>query len=811
MLADLYLAWRALRRSPGYLVAAVCTLALGVGLNTALFGIVDGVLLRPLPYRDPERLVVLSAPFAGTSKAVATAFAERTGRAFAGVAYASPGASDATLLGGGGEPVRVGTSEASGNLFAVLGVVSARGRTLRPGDERPGGARVAVVSDRLWRDRFGADARVVGRTITLDGVPREVVGVLPASFAYPAPGVDVWTPAVVDRSNIGDFWWQYRYRVVARLRPGVTLAAASAAMRAALPDVRAAVPFPLPSDWGVADVGARGLLDATVGGARPTLYALWGAVGLLLAAACVNAANLALARAAARAREGAVRAAIGASPTRLLRPVLAEHGLLAMLAAALGAAIAAMTTRALGALVPADLPRAAGESVDWRMLAFAVAAAVAASVAAAIAPSLRTARSDVRGLLSDGARGASAGRARRRTADVLVVAQVALAVVLAVGAGLLGRSVTRLLAERPGFRPEGAAALELTLPAFPSDTSTRGRVYYETVLARVRALPGVQTAAVTSALPIDVAGGAGGGVLRVESHPTPEGQQLPEFTFYDVSPGYLRAAGIPLSAGRDFTDGDGPNASPVVLIDSTAAAAYWPERRGDVVGQRVQSVTGGPWRTVVGVVGAVRRDSLSGTAAPTVYTPIAQSLNGPPRRARLVVRGDPAAVRGTGLAALRSAVRAVDASAPVGTPRPLADFVAETAGQQRFAALLASLFAAAALALGAVGVYGVVAYATSVRTRELGVRSALGASTRDLRGLVLADGGRLALWGALTGLAAALAGGRLIRTLLYGVSPGDPAVFLGVPVLLGLVTLAACLLPALRAGRVSPLVAMRAE
>ena len=805
MLTDFRHAVRALRRAPAYLLAAACTLALGVGVNTALFSVVDAVLLRPLPYRAPERLVRVWAD-RGASKGVARALAERTAGAFADVALVGTPV-DATLATGRAAPALATVAPVSANLFALLGAPAALGRTFAPGEDARGRDRVVVLGDRVWRERFGADPAVVGRSVTLDGVPREVVGVMPPGFSTPATGAELWTPATVDATDVGDYWWMYSYQLVARLRDGVGREQALALGRAAVPGVRAAIPWDMSPEWGT-PFTVEPLQTTLVGDVRRTLLALWAGVGLVLLAACVNVANLTLARATGRSRELALRGAVGGSRARLVRGLVAEQLVVGVAAGAVGVGVAALALRGLVALLPAALPRTEAIALDGRVLAFALAAALLTSVVAGLLPAVRATRPGLATLLADGARGGSVGRSRRRAADLLVAVQVGLAVLLAVGAGLLGRSVAGLLAVDTGFRREAAATLALTLPSFPGDSLVRGRAYYAAVLARVRALPGVRHAAVASALPIDAQPALNEGVLEIEAHPTPRGAAPPAFTQTLVTPEYPEALGIRLLRGRALADSDRDGAPAVALVDSLAAARYWPGE--EPVGQRVRYVADTAWMTVVGVVSTVRRDSLNGLAEPSVYTPVAQSRV--PSRARLVVRGDPRAVaHPAGLASLAAAARAVDPQTPVGRPAPLADVVAASAARARFTARLAALFALVALAVGAVGVYGVVAYQATARTRELGVRAALGATRPQLRRLVLADGGRLAAGGALLGVLAAVASTRLLAGLLYGVSPLDPGVLVGAPALLAAIALLASAIPAWRASRVDPTVALRAE
>ena len=825
MLVLLRSAWRALRRAPGYLAAAVLTLALGIGATTALFGVVDRVLLRPLPYRDPERLVrIWDHPMAdGLLDAIRTRSTGYTAVAGFGVP------SDATVLAAHGTdratPARARTAAVTANLFDELGARAALGRTLRPDDGRPDAPRVTVVSDAYWRDRLGADPRVVGRSVTIDGARHEVVGVMPPAFRFPSAAVALWTPARPDPADRVGYWWFWRLNALARLAPGITRERAESETRAIV--VRAGAhdfPSRMQPDFG-RDLRVLPLQAALVGPARTTLVLLFSGVLVMFVVAVVNATGLALVRAVGRARELTVRAAVGAARGRLVGQLVAEGVVVAGLAAVLGTAVAWVLTRGLAAALPPALtdgvPGAEALGLDPRALAFACAVALLAGVTAALLPALGASRVDLRGALTDGARGTTGGLGGRRALAHLVVVQVALGVVLAVGAGLIATSLARLRAIDPGFRAERVTVAEVAAPLVadvppPATAATAGgrdaqqarvRAFYDALLTRVRAIPGVGVAALANAVPFD--GDGNGGVFDIEAHPRRDGGQWSGVKYVDVTSGAMQALGIPLLAGRDVGDVDRAGAPLVGVIDATAARRYWPEfedlRR--VVGQRVRRPNDdAPWITIVGVVGSVRRDSLSAVPAPTLYVPMAQAFGEP---MQIVTRGtlDAAALA----PALRRIVAEIDASVPVGRVRPLTALVDESAARPRFVAGVLFAFAMAAVLLAAVGVYGVAAFAVARRTREVGVRVALGAGPAAIRAMVLRDGGRLAAAGVAVGLFAAVAGGWVLRGTLYGVSPVEPGVLVGVAVLFGAVALGATAVPARRASRVSPLVAMRAE
>ncbi len=824
MLDDLRHSWRALRRTPGYLAAAVLTLALGIGATTALFGVVDRVLLRPLPYREPERLVRVWDNGMADGLFDAIRARSRSYAAVAGYGYAY----DVTVLAGGtaGRPApsRVRVAPVTGNLFDLLGTPAARGRAFRPDDGATHAPRVAVVSDAYWREHLGADPRAVGRAVVVDGEPHEVVGVMPPAFHFPAANVALWTTVRPDRADPVQYWWSWRLHAVARLAPGVTPARATAESRAIVQAVgQHDFPQKMQADFG-RDLRVVPLQAALAGGARTTLLLLFAGVVVMLLVAVVNATGLALVRAAGRARELTVRAAVGAGRGRLVGQLVAEGVVVAGLAAALGTALAWGLTRALAAALPPALvdgvPGAEALGLDARALAFGCFAALAAGVGAALLPALGASRVDLRGALTEGARGTTGGLGGRRALARLVVAQVALGVVLAAGAGLLATSLARLRDVDPGFRAARVTVAQVPAPIVVADVpppskspvaaapdSVRARAFYEALLAGVRALPGVETAALASSVPFDNNGAST--VFDVEAHPRAQGADWKVVHPGTFTPGALRALGVPLLAGRDFTDADRTGGALVALVDAAAARRYWPEFADPrhVIGQRIRHVADrAPWVTIVGVVGDVRRDSLSGEPSPSFYEPFAQAW---PSEMQVVARGtaDAAALA----PALRRLVAGLDATVPVGRVRPLAEMIDDSAARPRFVAAVLVAFAGAAVLLAAVGVYGVAAFAVARRTREVGVRVALGAAPAEIRAMVLRDGGRLAAAGVGVGLVAATAAAWAGRGLLYGVSPVEPAVLAGVAALFGVVALAATAAPARRAARVSPLVAMRAD
>ena len=796
---DVRFALRAMRRNPSFTSVAVVTLALGIGANAAIFGVVNATLIRPLPFTEPDRLVRVWPDATAMPAGVLAGIRERA-RTLAGLAGFSRGF-DVTLTGAG-TPRRLTAVRVTDNLFDVLGVPAAVGRTLLAGENVAGADRVAVISHGLWTQQFGAGADVIGRRIVVDGISREIVGVMPPRVRFPTPEARLWIPSALDPRDVGAYWGSGHLAAVGRMRAGVSFEQARADLVPAIRSTRTLFPWRMPDTWG--EGGDVVLLrDSLVGGTRSTLLILLGAVGLLLLVSCVNVANLLLARAAARGREIAIRGALGAGRGRLIRQFLTESLLLALAGAGAGLLLARWTLGALVALLPPEVPRVADFGIDTTVLLFASALAVGTGLLFGLAPAARASRPDLRSALVEGRRFRGASGHGGNLPRTLVVAQVALAVVLVAGAALLIKSAWRLHAVDPGFRTEHAVAAEIPIPSFAGDSVARARDFYDAVVARAESLRGVTAAAVTSHLPFS--GRIASSAVDVEVHPTAPGAEAPMIEMVSVTADYLRAMGIPLIGGRPLTEADRETTPWVAVIDETAARRFWPAE--NPIGKRFKYVWQSEWITVVGVAGSVRRDSLSGPPYPTAYRPLRQGLA--PSVAHLVVRAD---LEAPALGArLRGAVADVDASVPVTDVRPLRTIVSESSARARFTMLLLSGFAALALVLGAVGIYGVIAYSVTRRTREIGVRMALGADGSAVRRMVLREGGSLAALGVVLGLAGALGASRLLAGLLYGVTPSDPQVFALVPLILGAVALVATWVPAHRAAQVDPLVAIRAE
>ncbi|MBB4634044.1 ABC transporter permease [Longimicrobium terrae] len=804
LLQDLRYALRTLRRSPGFALVAVFTLALGIGLNTAIFSVVNGVLLRPLPFRDPDQLVRLhhthpekaaeGGPFSPQDledlQAGATGF-----EALAGYLYQ---AGDAALnLTSNGEPAQVQASHVSKEFFPVMGVNAALGRTLRPEENVPGADRVVVLSDAMWRGRFNADRSLVGRTITLQGEPFTVVGVMPPSFSFPATEVEAWVPiSLIGEDDIPRERGLRWMNVVGRLRPGTSPEAALGSVNAVLARL-AAEHTDTNEGWGRARLET--LRDSVVGPVRPALLVLLGTVVLVLLVACANLANLLLARASARERELAVRTAMGAGRGRLVRQMLTESLVLALMGGVLGLLLAVVGVRALLRLSAGTIPRPEEVGIDARVAVFALLLSIVTAVLFGMVPALRAARGSTSDTLRDGGRGGSERRGGT-TRAVLVMAQTAAAMVLLVGAGLLVKSFWKLVSVDPGFRSEQVLLASLEIPEDRYDGLAKN-VYRNELIRTLGELPGVNAVGAAKTQPLQ--GGGEAYEFTLPGRTGADATMSPASGTLIVSPGYFSALGIPLLRGRTFEANDDLEESPAVLmIDQAASRRYWPG--ADPVGQTV-SLGETPF-TIIGVVGDVRTEGLAADPQPTVYFPFGVA----PRSAtQLFIRtsGDPALMA----AAVRKAIHGVDPLQPLAEVRPLSSAMADTVAQPRFFTILLTLFGGVAVLLAALGLYGVVAYTVTRRKTEIGIRMALGARSRDVVQMVV---GRSALptgAGILVGAFGALLLTRLMASMLFQVRPADPATFIGAALLLGVVALVASWLPARGAARIEPTQALRAD
>ena len=813
---DLRFAMRGLLRRPGFTAVVVLTLALGVGANSAIFSVVNGVLLRPLPYQRPGEVATLWDRWPGNPQGELSQpeywDLKEQNRSFSRLAVYAGGSLTLTRSG---EPERLRAGFMSGDALPLLGVAPARGRAFTTDDDRPGAPRVVLLGDGLWRRRFGGDPAIVGRTVVLDDQPATVVGVMPAGFQLPThyagPGMEIWAPLqldpAIDRSERGWHW----INVMGRLRPGVDIGSASLEVGALARRMRETYPGEYkPAFGGFAVIAA----DDLVGEIRPAILVLLGAVGLLLLIACANVAGLLLARAEARQREIAVRTALGAGAGRLARQLLTESLVLALLGGALGALLADWGVRALVAAAPPTLPRLDAVHTDGWVLGFTLLVSAATGFLFGLAPALQAARPDLTVALAEGGRSGSSA-ARQRFRRGLVVAQIALALMLVTSAGLLIRSFVHLRGVDPGFDPTHLLTAEVELSAVRYDSPARIRGFYAELVDRLGALPGVDSAAAVRALPMTGRLEIGDWSFVIEGRhadpPVPADRINADWQ--SLTPGYFETLRIPVLQGRAIEPRDRAGATPVVVVNRTLARQAWPGE--NPIGRRILLGGGGVdsvWRTVVGIVGDVRHRGLTAAPRPEMYLPYDQFPAGtgtPQRTMRLVLRtaGDPAALAGP----VRAALAELDPAVPLVEVQTMEQALGAWAAERRLTMLLVAAFAALALTLGAVGVYGVMAHLVVQRTREIGIRIALGAVPREILGLVLGQGAGLAVAGVALGLAGALAASHLLARLLFEIRPTDPATYAGTALtLLGVAALAA-LVPALRATRTDPVEALRSE
>ncbi|MGE0438856.1 MAG: ABC transporter permease [Gemmatimonadales bacterium] len=808
LVQDLRLAVRGLLRTPGFTAIALVTLALGIGANAAIFSVLEPVLIRPLPYRHAERVRVLwnagQVPGERTAVAVPEFFDYREQlRTFDQLAAVRPQVS--TILGPEGEPDRLATYLVTPNLFELLGTGPALGRSFQEGDGIPDGERVVVLSHALWRRRFGGDPTVIGREINVGGLNRTVVGVMPAEVRFPDAPVgflreraELWIPSTYEQLRT-DGRGNQIIAVVGRLAPGATDARAAADLATMGDRFRRQWPRrygePGSLKWRVEPVPLR---TEMVGSVQLALAVLTAAVGLVLLIACINVTNLLLARGSLRRREVAVRIALGASRRRLLGLLLSESLVLALAGGALGSALAWAGTPLLVRLAGGNIPRLEQAGVSLPVLAFAFAVSLVAGVVVGALPALRQLRTDLRTAIGEGGRGQSDSVARRRFRSALVAAQVAMALVVLVAAGLLGRSFAELLEVDPGFAPDRAIALELTLPRTSYDRGATVADFYRRVRDELAIVPGIEAAGVVYPLPLSGEGWSGTFEIagRLDD-PRPHAE------YAVAGPGYFEAMGIELVAGRAFGAEDGPDGPLVALIDDRAARAYWPG--ASPIGERISAGGGSDWRTVVGVVRHVYRDGRHKVGEGQLYLPVAQF---PQRQMFVVARSsgaDPVALAGP----IRAAVQQLDPALPTTRLNTVASLADRALAAQRFNLLLIGLFAALALGLATVGLYGVMAYRVAQRTREIGIRIALGGRPADVRRMLLRESLGISAIGLGIGVVASLGVSRLLTGLLFGVRAIDPLTYGAVCGVLLLVAAAAAQGPASRAMRVDPTVTLK--
>jgi predicted permease len=812
---DLRYGARVLRRAPGFAVVSILTLALGIGAATTVFTLVEGVLLRPLPYADPDRIVRLLQVDANgrrnnnVSEPNFEDWQSGAGSAFAAMAEVAP--TGTVPVSGASEPITTSGATVSKAFFAVMGTKPAVGRGFLPDEQRVGGPRAVIVSHRFWMTRLGG-AAVDGQRLRISDEIYQVVGVMPETFDYPA-NASFWIPR--ELSPPQQSRTAHNFQAVARLADHTSVEAA----HARLSDVSKALKQQHGDNTWMSDAAVVPLQQQLTAAARPTLLTLFGAAVLLLVIACLNVSNLQLARAAMRRRELALRMAIGAGRGRILRQMLSEALLLSAVAAAAGAALSVIGVRALMALQPVNLPRLGGVAVNGTVLVFAIAMAVVTAAALGLATAMRTPQHQLRESLTEGQRTMAGGRGRERVRHGLVIAQIALTMVLLAGAGLLTRSFLRLLSVDPGFRTAGAVVIDLTSP-FAADAAAKARLadFHERVIARLSALPGVEAAGLVNAFPL----GGGGFFADGQFIEMTRADEIPNFDefrrlgtaakdrigyagYRAASAGYFRTMGIPILRGRGFEDGDGRDAPHVGLISASLAKAKWPDQ--DPIGRFVQfGNMDGDLRgiRIVGVVADVRELSLEAQPGSLIYVEHRQR---PATRVSVVLRS---AAPATVSRAALEAVRQIDPEVPL-QARTIEEAFDRTLAGRRFSLMVIALFGGAALTLATLGIYGLVSYLVAERTREIGVRLALGAERGEVMKMVLGKGVLLALGGIAAGLIAALALTRLVQGMLFGVDPTDPIALGGVTALTLLAVVAASYLPARRAMNLAPMTALRSE
>jgi len=808
LLQDIRYAGRMLAKRPAFSAVAILTLALGIGANAAIFSVVNAVLLRPLPFEEPDRLVAVWTPVPkrsfrrGPSSYPDFADYRDQSASFASLSALRP---RGYTLAAEGAPERVEGARVSWSLFATLGVAPQLGRSFSAEEDRLGGPRVAILSHGLWQRRFGADPGIVGRAVSFDGEPHTVVGVLPDGFRldFQVADAEIYTPIALDGKDSIEERGMHYLGIVGRLKGGVLAAQAQAELAALAERLAQAYPD---SNTG-RTVAVVPLHEEIVGDARRGLLVLLGAVALVLLVSSANVANLLLARATEREREVAVRSALGAGRRRLGRQFLTESLLLALAGGVLGLCIASWGVGALAAQAPADLPRAADIQLDLRVLGFTFAVSILTGLLFGMVPAWRSARTPLTLALNEGGRG-SGGPRRQRARSVLIVAEVAISLVLLVGAGLLLRSLDRILRVDPGFDPEGVLTASIRLPESKYATAQSYAALYERLVARVAALPGVQAAGIATPLPVnnDVWGTS---FVRLDRPEPAPGERISAH-YKSVTPGYFAALRIPLRAGRLLDDRDRRGAARAILVSQALARRAFPDE--DPLGKQVrfgvsvdETDDGAAWE-IVGVVADTAVNRLEDEPQPAFYV---SAWHQPIEGTSLVVRSasDPLSLA----EALRREVQALDPELPVHRIRTMSELVSASVAQRRFQALLLAAFAGVGLALAAIGLYGVMAFSVSQRTREIGIRMALGAQGRGVLRLVIGQGLALVIVGVALGLAVALAFSRVLAGLLFRVSATDPAIFAIVPALLLLTALVASYPPARRATRVDPLTALRCE
>ena len=804
LLQDLRYSARMLAKKPVFTAVALLTLALGIGANSAIFSVVNAVLLRPLPYTDPERLVMLfhSYPTANLPRAAVSPggfmdYREQANSFEQLTAFQGQGVN----LTDGDEPERIQGMSVSANFFETLGVNPLKGRGFSPEEERPGNNSVVILSHGLWQRRFGSDPSILDRTLMLNGTPYSVIGVLPATFKMPQEG-ELFTPLAFTPEQLSPAQrgWEF-LNVIGRLKPGVTPAQAQAEMDSISDKLREQF-YASNSRWGVKVFSLQEVLVERI---RLALIVLLLAVGSVLLIACANVANLLLARSAIRHKEIAIRSALGASRLRMVRQLLTESLLLSLLGGALGLALAYLGVRFISASLPAQIPRLIEVTIDPMVLGFTLLASIITAVIFGLAPALQASKPDLGETLKEGGRSGSSASGHHRLRSLLVVSEVAFALLLLICAGLMSRSFGRLMEVDPGFDSKNLLTLQMALPSSKYKEPSQMSAFHDELLQKLENIPGVQAASVISNLPMS--GNNWSSTFNIEGQPVAPGDMAPHGDPRGISPEYFNVMKIPLKKGRAFDERDIAGSTPVVIIDELLARTYFPDQ--DPVGKRLTFEGRDDrviWREIVGVVGYIKHYGFDGKTQMHYYFPNAQR---PQRNTNIVVRteSDPMST----VAAVRASVLSLDKDQPIARVMAMDQIVYNSVAEKRFSMFLLNIFAAVAMIMAAVGLYGVMSYTVTQRTHEIGIRMALGARRGDIVRLVVGQGMLLVSIGVAIGLVSALILTRFMESMLFGLSATDPLTFAAVSLALAAIAFGATYVPARKATRVDPMVALRYE
>jgi len=798
---DLHYGVRMLVKNPSFTIVAVLALALGIGANSAIFSVVNTVLLRPLPYKNPGRLVMLweEATHLGFPKNTPSPANFIDWRAQNTVFEAMAAMVERSFnLTGVGEPERFDGRRVSANLFDLLGVQPQLGRAFRAEEDKPG-SRVVILSNGLWQHRFGGDPRVIGQAVSLNGESYTVIGVMPGSFQFPTRRDQLWVPLAFDAKEAASRGNHF-LEVIARMKPGVTLQQAQAEMSTIA--ARLAQQYP-EENLRVGSV-VTALQEQVVGDIKPALLVLLGAVGFVLLIACANVANLLLARAAARQKEIALRLALGAGRSRLTRQFLTESVLLAVIGGAVGLLLSIAGLRVLKTFIPDTISQAQAISIDAKVLVFTGLVALVTGIIFGLAPAMQVSHLDINDTLKEGGRDAAGGTRGNRIRALLVIGEIAVSFVLLMGAGLLINSFMHLRNLHPGFRANHLLTMKIPLSEVKYPDKERRSPFYAEVLRRVQALPGVQSAAVAGNLPLTYDGDSM--PIGIEGRTDPPPDQRPDVILRVVGPGYFSTMGIPLVRGRDFREQDKADSARVVIVSEKTARHFWPGE--NPIGKRLKPGSTNrniPWIEIIGVVKDVRQNDFVSEPKMQMYMPYQQLNSFAPNALVVRTNVEPLSLAG----AVRNAIWAVDKDQPVSNLRSMDEIVSEAVARQRFSMLLLGIFAALAMVLAAVGIYGVMSYSIAQRTREIGLRIALGAQKSDVLKMILRQGLRFVAAGLAIGLAASFALTRVMASLLFGISATDPATFVSISLMLIAVALLASYIPAVRAMKIDPMLALR--